>query len=40
MRTSNASIRANHWVQATPVCAFCLFLGQWAGAPDPVRYAL
>ena len=28
---------AHHWVQATPGCAFCLFLSQWPGAPDPAR---
>jgi hypothetical protein len=29
----------NDLVQATPVCASLLFLGQWAGAPDHYRYA-
>ena len=30
---------ANNWVQATPVCAFCDFLSQMSGAPDPGRWA-
>jgi len=30
--------RHNYWVQATPGCAFCLFLGQWSGAPDSNRW--
>ena len=29
----------NHWVQATPDCAFLFFLCQWSGAPDPDRSA-
>jgi hypothetical protein len=29
--------RANNWVQATPVGAFCSFLSQQPGAPDPER---
>jgi hypothetical protein len=29
--------KANHWVQATPVCASLLFVRQWTGAPDPDR---
>jgi hypothetical protein len=28
----------NIWVQATPVCAFCEFLSQVPGAPDPERW--
>jgi hypothetical protein len=30
----------NPWVQATPVCAFCLFLSHGSGAPDPDRSAV
>jgi hypothetical protein len=30
-------IWSNIWVQATPGCAFSLFLSQWPGAPDPAR---
>jgi hypothetical protein len=29
----------NAWVQATPVCALCLFLSQRPGAADPGRCA-
>jgi hypothetical protein len=29
----------NNWVQATPGYASCLYLSQWAGAPDPERSA-
>ena len=32
-----ASPPLNHWVQATPGCAFCLFPSQCPGAPDPYR---
>jgi hypothetical protein len=32
--------RANNWMQATPVWAFCLSLSQWSGAPDPNRRAV
>jgi hypothetical protein len=31
---------ANNCVQATPVCAFCLFLSQWPGAPDAERWTV
>ena len=31
---------ANNWVQATPVCASCLLLRQFPGAPDPGRWML
>lgn len=31
------NFRANHWVQATLGCAFCLFLSQRPCAPDPER---
>ena len=30
---------ANYWVQATPGCAFLLFLSHPSGAPDPDRSA-
>jgi hypothetical protein len=31
---------ANHWMQATPGYARCLFLSQRPGAPDPGRSAI
>ena len=27
----------NHWVQATPTCAYMFLLSQGLGAPDPGR---
>ena len=36
---ARVAVGPNIWVQATPGYAFCLFLRQWPGAPDPGRSA-
>src|SRR5436190_10858439 len=33
--TEDCVTASNHWVQATPDCAFLFFLSQRPGAPDP-----
>jgi hypothetical protein len=34
---SGTEVGPNHWVQATPGCAFLFVVSQWPGAPDPAR---
>jgi len=36
-RPPRAAASFNNWVQATPIGAFCSFLSQQPGAPDPER---
>jgi hypothetical protein len=33
-----AAAQFNHWLQATPDCAFLFFLAQWSGVPEPKRW--
>jgi hypothetical protein len=34
---SGTAVGPNHWVQATPGCAFLFVVSHWPGAPDPAR---